>query len=880
MNSPNSPIRIYLLGRFEIVREGTPLRAGEWPRRKAAALLKYLALQKRLVKDQAIDLFWPDNDLDSGANNLYRTLHELRQTLNKSLGSDAAGRTFRFEDGVLSLDGSAWVDVNEFERLCSVSSKNQSERIVSLEEATALYQGDLLPDDLYAEWTLTPRESLRRQYREASLGLAALYRDIGQYDRIFPLLTPLLTQDPADEPAHRGLMRAYALAGRRHDALRQYQVCVQALASELDLAPDPETAALYTRILNGQIRPSPGAQPTVRVRSGFVIPLEPSPFMMGREAEFKTLRLWQESAQKGRGQTILIAGETGVGKTLLAGEMVCAAVGVGMKALLGAAHEQEGQLPYQPFVEAFDRFLAEQGRPASENPILHFKDSSGDMQRDQRALFSSAAGFLTGLAAESPVILFIDDLHAADEASLHLFHYLVRQTRGSPILLFATYRTDLALPVTTPFGSLLNTLYRERLSETLTLSPLSKDAAARIMEHTLGGAAAPSLIDAIQEIAEGNPFFIQEITRSLLKSDQMDERGGQWFLKPETELRAPTNLEGLLRERVARLGTQVEATLFSAAVLGREFDFELLRAMTGLPDGDLLDVLDASLAAHLLEETTTGYRFRHALIRRAVYDSLSRARRARLHGRAGETIEATFALRPQGLSPYIEDLAFHFNLSDRRDRALDYLIQAGQKAAGLYALEVAAGHFEQALALMDALAASSDPARRWMILESLGWWHTILANTPRAVEFFERAIALPATEGWASAPHDRVRLHLGAFKGLITVGDTEAAEQHLRQALSEVNEQADAPEMADLMYGVSQLHWHQGEYQEAFDAAQKSLGIAERVNSPEAIARAFEMLALACHSLGEWQQGLVFEEKRTLLAGSGLDVTDAFDVHL
>jgi hypothetical protein len=82
------------------------------------------------------------------------------------------------------------------------------------------------------------------------------------------------------------------------------------------------------------------------------------------------------------------------------------------------------------------------------------------------------------------------------------------------------------------------------------------------------------------------------------------------------------------------------------------------------------------------------------------------------------------------------------------------------------------------------------------------------------------------------------------------------------------------------MYGASQLHWHKGEYQSAFDSAQKSLSIAERLNKPDSIARAFEMLALACHSLGEWQQGLVFEEKRTLLAGSGLDVTDAFDVHL
>jgi len=873
-------VSIHLLGRFEIIRERWQLRADEWSRRKAAALLKYLAIHKRLVKDQAIDLLWSDSDSESGANNLYRTLHELRQTLNKSLGSDTDKFVFDFADGVLSLNDSVWVDAAEFERLCSIRTESRIERIESLEKAIAVYQGDLLPDDLYDEWTITLRESLRRQYRDASLALAALYRDARQYERIFPLLTPLLAHDKADEPVHRELMRAHALTGRRHDALRQYQACVEALASELDLTPEPETAALYTQILNGKLAPLPARQPKVEARSEMLVArIQHSPLLVGRRDEFETLSHWLESVQQGKGQTILIAGDTGVGKTLLAGELLCTSAGTGMRTLIGAANEQEGQLPYQPFVEAFDHFLSEMGRALSENPITHFKEGLGDSQRDQWALFNSAANFLMDEPKQSPLLLLVDDLHAADEASLRLFHYLARQTRTAPIILLATYRTDLPSSVITPFGSLLNALYRERLSETLNLSPLSAESTATLVNQILGGHASLSLVEAIHEIAEGNPFFTQEITSALSKSNQVEEQNGQWTLKSTTELRAPSDLGELLRERVARLGPQVESALTCAAVAGREFDFETLRFMISLRDGDLLDALDTALSAHLLEETMTGYRFRHALIRRTLYDALSRARRAQLHSRAGEAIEAAFSLRPQGLAQHAEDLAYHFNLSDRRDRALEYLMEAGQKAASLFAFEVAVNHFEQALELMDALALA-DPLRRWMILESLGWWHTILANTPQAVEYFERAIVLPATEAWASAPYDRVRLHRGAAVALITVGDTESAGRHLRLALSEVNEQADAPEIAHLLYSAAQLHWHKGEYQDAFETAQKSLRIAERLNIPEAIARAFEMLALACHSLGEWQRGLVFEEKRTLLAGRSLDVTDAFDVHL
>lgn len=879
MNSAKSPVYLYLLGRFEILREGRKLSADEWTRRKAAALIKYLACHRRLVKDQAIDLFWPDSDIDSGANNLYRTLHDLRQTLNKSLGEGTSDLLFQFEDGVLSLNESTWVDVLEFERLCSAPTNNQEERIASLEKVLTLYQGDLLPDDLYAEWTLTPRESLRRQYRDASLTLSALYRDLGQYDRIFPLLSPLLVHDKADEPVHRELMRAYALAGRRHDALRQYQTCVEALASELDLAPEPETSALYTQILNGEVTSSPSRPIKVGERSRLVLGrLQPSRFLIGRDIEFETLCKSLLSLQQAKGRTILIAGDTGVGKTLLAGELLCAAAGSGMKTLSGTVHEQEGQLPYQPFIEAFDHYLVQQRESLGKNPITHFR-GSGDPQQNQLGLFNAAAEFLTELALQAPVALFIDDLHAADEASMHLFHYIARQTHTAPVVLLAAYRADWTPSATTPLSSLLNALYRERLSETVNLSPLARDAAAQIVNQALEGEAVPELLDAIQDIAEGNPFFIEEITRALLKSEQLEEENGKWSPKPGIELRAPNDLEELIRERAARLGSQVETVLASAAVVGREFHFEILRKMTALPEGELLDALDAALAANLLEETETGYRFRHVLTRHALYDSLSRVRRAQMHGRAGEAIQAIYAIRPQALAPYVEDLAYHFNLSERRDRALEYLIQAGQKAANLYAFEVAVKHYEQALALMDALVLK-DPARRLVILESLGSWYAVLADTPRAVECFERALALQSTESWTPARHDQIRLHCSAANALITAGDMRAAETHLQLALSIANEQADAPEIADLFYNVALLHWHKGEYQEAFEAAQKSLGVAERIHRSEAIARAFEMLALACHSLGEWQKGLHFEEQRALLAGSGLDVTDAFDVHL
>jgi DNA-binding SARP family transcriptional activator len=157
MNTPPSSIRIFLLGGFTVTHGEHILHASTWTRRKAAALLQRLALERRLLKDQAVDFLWPEMDFAPAANNLYRTLHALRQTLDTALGPGTAEATLMFQDGVLTLIDAVWVDVAAFESL--VQSSDPSALMAALD----LYGGDLLPDDRYAEWTLGPRDVLRRQ---------------------------------------------------------------------------------------------------------------------------------------------------------------------------------------------------------------------------------------------------------------------------------------------------------------------------------------------------------------------------------------------------------------------------------------------------------------------------------------------------------------------------------------------------------------------------------------------------------------------------------------------------------------------------------------------------------------------------------------------
>ena len=878
-----SPIRIYMLGRFEVRRGKQRLLANDWKRRKAADLLQRLAFERRLLKEQAIEFLWPDTTPAAGANNLYRTLYTLRQTLTGGLNLATPDAVFTFADGCLRLNEGVWVDVHEFSRLLAKAAPP----VEALSAALDLYQGELLPNDRYSEWTQAPRAALRRRFREASLTLAQQYRQQDNYAEAVLLLTPLLDDDPADEPVHRELMRLYTLNGRRPEALRQYQRCVEALAAELDVPPSPETESLHQQITSGSLlanreTTTPPASPAAAPQ------LSPAPMaietavttpLVGREAELQTIQSCLTAARREQGSSILLAGDTGVGKTRLAYEALRLAAKDGLVTLLGTVYEQEGQLPYQPFIEAFNRYLVRQKRPLSHNPITHFQPAqASDLQQEQWALFKNTATFLAELSQQASVVLLVDDLHAADEASLRLFHYLARHTRHTPIILLATYRTDLDRPVDDPFEALLNALYRERLRTLIQLRPLPSEAVATIVADIWHGTVDERLLQAIFEVTEGNPFFTEEVTHALAQSDRVEQVEGRWRLKAQADLHIPDALGDLLRQQVGRLGAAVATSLETAAVIGRQFRFELLHQVSPLAEWQLLDALETALAARLLAETEDeGYRFRHGLIRHVLYEAQSRARRTRLHTLVARALEKEWQQQESGR--LLENLVYHFERSQKRDRALPYLLQAGQNAAAVFAFDVAVNNYERALALLDELGLDN-PDQRWRIMESLGWWYKILANTPRSVANFEQALEIEPTPGWLSARHDRVRAHCGAAMALLTAGNTAEAEAHLQAALEQVDEAEDASEYADVLYNLAQVSWHRNQYQDAFELAQRSLAIAERLNKPEAIARAFEMLALACHSLGEWQQGLAYEEQRTAVAGATLDVSDTFDVHL
>ncbi len=241
--------------------DGRPLEEGRWRRRKASQLVKLLALApgQRLHREQLMEALWPDTTAESAANNLNKIVHLARKALEPNLGAAAGSRFIgRKGDQIRLQAGELFIDAAEFERRASQALKDADE--AGMESALALYQGDLLSEDLYEEWAGRKRDQLKILQQNLLLRLAQLAETAGSYQVGVERFHQLLDIEPTYEEAHRGLMRLYALGGNRQQALTQYERCREALRQELDAEPDEQTTRLHKRILSGQMQPAESAR--------------------------------------------------------------------------------------------------------------------------------------------------------------------------------------------------------------------------------------------------------------------------------------------------------------------------------------------------------------------------------------------------------------------------------------------------------------------------------------------------------------------------------------------------------------------------------------------------------------------------------------------
>jgi DNA-binding SARP family transcriptional activator/tetratricopeptide (TPR) repeat protein len=810
--APTAPLRIHLLGRFEVLRDGVPVPPQAWRRRRPADLLKLIALSPdhRLPRDRVIDALWPDKDPGAGANNLHRALYDLRLVLG--------GRYVDIEGSYAVLAPRTWVDVDAFE--AAVASGHAEGR----RAAVTLYRGDLSPEDPESPWLQGRRRLLRSRFAEVAGAVAHEAAARGEAVEAVAILRRLVAADPSAEEGHRLLMELLAGAGSRAEALRQYDAAAAGLRAAGRGMPGEALRRLRDAIERREVGPAVTPPPLDGARRAGARLLgtpEPPP-LRGRAGQLQSAA---ELLEKGSG-VLVILGEPGVGKTRLAVELARLAQARGATVLAGSACSAYPAAPFTPFLDAF---AAEARDNPAAPPDPFAVDASAPIRPpdvERLRLFEATAAWLAALGAGRPLLLLLDDLHAADESSLNLLHFLALRAESLKLAVVGTCREN-AVRAGSAIQVALTHLDTDQLARGMRLPRLSLAPSAERLADVLAEPPAPAAAARICQVTDGNPFHLEQVALAW------DETGrGEVPRDPATALRT----------RLARLEPAVTRLLEAASVLGCRFPLELAAHAAGLTRDEARRALDAAVAVRLAAEGGGTTRLAHALVREELVASLDPARRAGLHRAIAEALQAE-ADRPEGSDPGPDRLAWHWKEAFEPRRAFRHLVAAGHRAAERSGLREAIGFHEAALALV-AQQGLATGEERLELLEAVGRAHLGLGELEAAVDAFRQGATTSAPDGWRPAPEQRARARRQAALALAAAGDFEASHRELDLGLSD-NASGSADEAAALLQVRARLHWHAGRPDAALAAAEWCASEAERLGQHELLARAGELCALA-----------------------------------
>ncbi|MFN2470724.1 MAG: AAA family ATPase [Gaiellaceae bacterium] len=518
------------------------------------------------------------------------------------------------------------------------------------------------------------------------------------------------------------------------------QILLSSATRELiedDLPPDVVLRDLGERRLKDFERAERIFQLVVEGLEDRVSPLKASDAVtdtfVGRDRELAELERSLERALGGRGHLVLVAGEAGIGKSLLADEFARRARRAGAQVFWGRSWEAGGAPAYWPWVQALRAYVrdatpvsvrADLGAGAADVAQLvpELRELLPDLPAAAAAesegarfrLFDSTASLLRNASRRRALVIILDDLHAADEPSLLLLQFLAPQLTETRVLVFGMYR-ETELEGDHPLRPALAEFARAPGTVTLSLAGLARDDVPQLIERISGTHPAAAVSDAIYSQTEGNPLFVVEVVRLLVAEGTLDDVGEGRIRR----VALPAGVREVIDRRLRRLSEDSRRVLTLASVFGREFTLDMLAAVSDVPTEALLDRLDDALGASLVTEAPGTFgrlRFSHALVREALYDELSQLRRIRLHRRAGEALERIYAANPH---PHLAELAHHFFMaapSGDLDKALEYGRRAGEQAVDMTAYEEAIRLYRMGLDLLDVRKSPDEELRCGLLL--------------------------------------------------------------------------------------------------------------------------------------------------------------------
>jgi DNA-binding SARP family transcriptional activator/predicted ATPase len=881
-----SSLEIRLFGTPQILLNGYSVDA---LRRKNRALIYYLAAQEGgSTREKLLTFFWPDHERSAAQAILRTMIHDLRKKLEGA---------FQADEQIIALSPDTFIDAGDF----FTTLNSPSSDLGKLREALDLYKGAFLegfslPDSpQFDDWVASERERYQLMAMNGFADLSHRHETMRDYPAALESARRALAFNPFQEDLQRDVMRLLYLNGDRAGVIQQYEYLRKLLDEEMGILPMPETRALYDSIINDTFI-LPPAQTTNQVSPTNKSAGKPLLPFIGRDVELETLK-----GHLGSGKLILLEGEPGIGKTRLLTELIATQTQGRASALVlrGISHELEQGLPYQPIVDALRKLLA---RPDC-TPLLmqlnletiwltelsrllpelltRFPHTPAPVSpAEEPRLWEALLQLFRGLSNLGEVWLFLDDLHWADAATIAWLGYLTRHISSLSLNLLATSRP---LEGQTDLIKLLQALTREERLVQIQLSVLP-EVAMQKMAVVLSQQHNEQLSGWLIKNAEGNPFFVTELVRYAQGIGLLKKDGTLDMELLDQSPTIPATIQNLIQSRLLKLSEKARHVLHVSAIIGREFDFELVRQVSSFSETDTLDAIEELQAAHLIDPLPEDkFAFDHSLTMEVSLNDMNETRRHLIHRHVAETLESTYQ---EDLDPVSGLIAHHFMGGNLPDRAKSYSFRAGRFAANLAAWREALAFYEQALSL------ETDDTERARIFMAMGTAHFHEGDFALASQNYQSALELIQTSfNWSLLEDAYLGLSLSLYpqarfaeavemaRKLLTSGPSELAvcaefiwgaslnvesahpaeaERHLREAerlFLEPQRTFDTKvTLAQIKYSLAGAFGQQGQTRKAIEQFREVLDMLERGEGTLDTLRnimAYNNLAYYLHLLGD-----------------------------
>ncbi|AWS40301.1 AAA family ATPase [Streptosporangium sp. 'caverna'] len=710
-------LTVQVLGPLRVWRDGVEVDTG--PRQQTYLLaLLLMHVGRPVSSSELIDLVWDDKMPTSALNIVQKYVGTLRRLLEPNLPARAPGSYLHHRSSGYQFDDShVALDLTEFRRLlglarAALDAHRFEEGADAYEEALSRWRGSA-GDGLTLSAAAYPLfASVNRELLDACVEAAHAIVPRGHAKRILQPLRLAAWIAPFDETVQATLMTTLAASGQQAEALSVFDT-VRARLAELGIDPGPALREAHRQVLQqagAVLTPrvagllpevAPGSKSGAHSTSGARKPSDSrSDRLVGRQEELALLRHAVDSAAIARAQIVLVEGPPGVGKSRLLAEVADEAAANGALTFWGRCHEGEGAPSMWPWVQIVEaliaalpeddraRWTAELGdllqHPAHDAEVLARPDAGAQFR-----LYGSVVALFNAAAARQPLVVVVDDLHWADQASLQLFAHLAESLPDRSVLM-GTLRGHAPTP-SQHLRRMLAAVARQDRHRRIALGPLGPSDVAELVHQETGQSPSPGVARNIQARTEGNPLFVRELARFLAEEDHLSDQAA-------AQAAVPSTVRDIVRDRTSKLDDEDRRLIETAALMGRDIDARLLARASGLDASQCLTRLETLEALGLVEVTSGSlgdWRFVHDLVRESVARSTSRSDASHLHLR----IAAALAQTQEPAERHGEALAHHLCSAGplaEPEQTAQALIVAARIAARRSAYETAEKHLDAA----------------------------------------------------------------------------------------------------------------------------------------------------------------------------------------